>query len=104
MTPVFPRAVPTRLFSTFALLILTGSTLVGCKNPCQSLCRDMAALAEDCGYTIEKDTLQACFDEQARSETTKEDRQSCNEFDEDLTDWWDCEDVSRYFEVGDTGE
>jgi hypothetical protein len=104
MTPVFPRAIPTRLFSTLALLVLTVPVLGGCKNPCQSLCRDMAALAEDCGYTVDNDALQSCFDDQARSETTKEDRQSCNEFDQDLTGWWDCEDVGRYFSSNDTGE
>ncbi len=104
MTPLFPRTLKTPLFWMIALIMVASPLFAGCKNSCQSLCRDMAALAEECGYTVDNDDLQACFDDQSRSETTKEDRQSCNEYDDDLGEWWDCEDVARYFSGSDTGE
>ena len=72
--------------------------LAACNNPCQSMCVEMANYAQECGYDVSSDELQACRD--AIAEVTDELAQECiTASDPDqLREWWTCDDLHDNYE------
>ncbi len=79
-----------------AILIFTA----GCKAPCQSLCDELAAYAEDCGFSASAADLDTCYQENARRVTSAESQDACREYTDDLRAEWTCEDLAIYFDGG----
>jgi hypothetical protein len=75
------------------LLPLALSSLVGCKTECQKLCKDMAAYAEECGFTVSEEDLDACMESNTRKATSEDYRAECEAFRPTLKDEWTCEEV-----------
>lgn len=84
-----------RLLTT---LILCSISLSGCQNSCQSLCVRMAKFADECGYNVPDEQVDACIESQKGS-ASSEDRSVCREFGNLATieEEWTCDDVSIYF-------
>ena len=87
----------------FTLALCGLATLVACHNPCQDLCKEIAAYAEDCGYTVPEDEPGTCIENNKRSAWEREDLTTCRDFGDRLTEEWTCEEVGRYFEDGGQG-
>lgn len=79
------------------------SVLVACHNPCQDLCKEIAAYAEECGHTVPDTEPQTCIENNGRDVWEREDLQTCREFGDRLTEEWSCDDVGRYFQSGGEG-
>lgn len=72
-------------------------SLVACGNPCQQICTEMAAYAEECGLTVTDDDVKACFDAQ-KGPLEKEEAALCREESaDDIREWWTCDDVAENF-------
>ena len=63
--------------------------------PCQSLCDEMADLAEACDYEVTKEMIAECKTQQADS--TREDNQDCRAVAPKLEEAWDCDELEIYF-------
>ena len=75
-------------------------SLLACGNPCQQLCNEMAAYAEECGLTVTDDDMKACRDSQ-KGPLEKEDADLCREeTPESIREWWTCDDVTENFTNG----
>ena len=91
------------------LLLTLGAigSLVACRNPCQDLCKEMISYAEDCGYTVPGDQLDACVADHRRRELEEGQRAICLENGEALRTEWSCEENARFIGLevgsGDTG-
>ena len=75
--------------------------LTACRNACQDICIDMAAVAQDqCGLTVYDDDIDLCID--AQKDITGEERQACNEFggEDKIAEEWTCDDIADYFPEG----
>lgn len=74
--------------------------ILGCQNPCQSLCQTMAQRASDCGLTVSQDELESCV--KANEAPTPEWSQQCLDADEAtrLEEWWTCDEVAENFTNG----
>ena len=81
-------------------LILAFSTLfAGCHNPCQDLCKEMAAFAEDgCQKTLSDGEVRACIREHTRDQLNEGDMAVCSEFTDTISAEWECRDLEPYFE------
>lgn len=81
-----------------APILLTAVMMMasGCKNPCQSLCVEMAAYAEECGLTVSDSDVQSCVDDQKDAD----DQGSCRRVGgaETLRQEWTCDDVRVFLE------
>ena len=77
----------------FSLLIWL-ATHLGCTT-CQSLCNDMADLAEECGYEVTNEMIASCKEQQADS--TREDNQDCRAVQPKLRQAWNCDELEIYF-------
>lgn len=79
------------------LLGISSLWLCGCNNPCQDICRRMAAYAEDCGYTVSDGEVDACIERQSAPE--REDIKACRTYGdpETLRNQWACEDLADYW-------
>ena len=83
-----------RLLPLLTLLLMLAP---GCRNSCQAMCKEIYKYANDsCGRDFTKDQLAACYDNMAAGNLTREDRKACRQND-DVTDWWDCTDIEKYF-------
>lgn len=76
-----------------ALVLLAA---VGCQNPCQDLCQEMADYADKCGYTWDETAVQQCVEDQAS--VTAEEKDLCAEYEGQVESWWECEDIMDYFD------
>ena len=76
------------------------AALTACANPCADLCKEIAAYAEECGYTVPEGEPQACIEASPRSNFTPEELEVCRGAADDLRDEWTCEDVGDYFDDG----
>ena len=100
--PFPPEAFAMRSTVLLPLVLLLAPS---CRNACQALCKEMYEYGEECGHSWTDDDLKACYEGFARSETPKTDRESCQAYYDDLREWWDCDDIARYFdEAVDEGE
>lgn len=97
---LFPAATPPLSSRWLRACAAIGglAALVGCHNPCQDLCKEIAAYAEDCGYTLPEDEPQTCIQNNKRSEWEREDLDTCRESADRLEEEWSCDDVGRYFQ------
>lgn len=77
--------------------------IAGCKAPCQSLCDEMAAYAEECGFSASEADLDTCYQENARQVTSAESQDACQEYTDDLRSEWTCDDLAVYFDGGSEG-
>ena len=85
---------------SFFSLILAGTwsiVAIGCSNPCQSICHDMADYAEDCNFTVEDEELDACVDAFSNSELPDGQKDVCREHGDNLREEWTYQDVVDYF-------
>ncbi len=75
---------------------LFGVALAGCQNPCQSLCVRMTDYAEECGYSVSDEAVDACVEEQS----DPEDPSVCRDFGtaDRIREEWTCDDMAVYFE------
>jgi hypothetical protein len=82
-----------------ARLALTGlfMALVGCNNPCQQLCDEIASFATECGYSITDDQIDQCMDDHASGELRDGTEEVCDEYKDELRAEWTCDDVAVYF-------
>ena len=80
-------------------IVIWLSTFLGCTT-CQSLCDDMADLAEECGYEVTKEMIASCKEQQADS--TREDNQDCRAVQPKLRQAWNCDELEIYFGNGDS--
>ena len=83
--------------------VLFPLTLAACKAPCQALCDEMATFAEGCGQSISEAELDTCYENNARSTTSRDAQDVCAENIDALTEEWTCDDLSVYFTDGDGG-
>ncbi len=88
------------MIRSLALAMITGAPLAaGCGNPCQDLCKDMAAYAEDeCGITVPDAQVTACIEAQA--ETTDDAAlKVCRQYDSKsaIEEQWGCDELDQYF-------
>ncbi len=79
--------------------LLLGLPLLGsgCRNACQALCREMYDYALECGHSVTKEDLRACYQAETTSLQPRTKRQDCREGFDDLRLEWDCDDLVRYF-------
>lgn len=84
-----------RLFPLAAL-----GLLAACNNPCQAVCVEMAQYADECGYTVSPDEVQACRDANAGAELDNERAQQCIEANDPqkLREWWTCDELLENYE------
>ena len=84
-----PRLAPTLIAATLLF--------AGCRNSCQSLCNDMAKVAEDCGFEVSSDDMSACFDQLKDAE--REDLRACRDVSgaDDISSEWGCDEVDDFF-------
>jgi hypothetical protein len=73
---------------------------VGCNNPCQQICLNMADYAAECSLEVTSDDLKACNESFAKP--TDEQITHCQEWNdpEQLREWWTCDDVADNFLQG----
>ena len=81
------------------IVIVCALPMAGCQNSCQALCVRMAKFAEECGYTVPDEQVDACIESQKGS-ASSEDRAVCREFGSlpAIEQEWTCDDVSIYFD------
>ena len=82
-----------------ALAIIVVSGLTACGNACQDTCKELASYAEDCGYVVNEEEVDACIDDFSRANTTAEERDHCKEFVDNVSDEWSCQEAARYMGV-----
>ena len=84
------------------VLVVVAGSASGCQNACQEVCGRMAKYAEDCGFTVPDEDIDACIDEQAdaEGELLKSCRQ--NGSAEDIRNNVTCEFLEDYFASGGT--
>lgn len=82
---------------SLALLVASIVSLGGCHNSCQSLCPDMAKVAEDCGFEVSNEDMSACF-EQLR-DVERADLKACRQVTgaDDIAEEWGCDEVDDFF-------
>lgn len=80
-----------RIATLLAVVLLSA-----CKTPCQQLCVEMAAYAEECGVTVPDAQLQSCLDDQS----SDQDQGACRRTGdpETLRSEWSCDDVEVFFQ------
>ena len=86
------------------ILLATVSLLLwSCHNPCQDLCKEMAAFAESdqCEYTLSDNELKECIRNHTRDQLGTGDLDTCEEFADTIADEWTCDDLAPYFGQGD---
>lgn len=83
-----------RALTSVAVVVACG--LLACGNPCQRLCGEMAAYAEECGFTLGDDELKQCRDDFQKDAVAEEDLAVCSDFSSALREEWSCEDVAFY--------
>ena len=71
-------------------------TLVGCNNPCQQLCDEIASYAIECGYSVTDDQIDQCIDDNASGEVREGTTDVCYEYKDELRADWPCDDVAVY--------
>ena len=76
------------------LLIL----VVGCRNECQELCLDMAALADECGQSWSEEQVDSCLEEYSTRNQEKTDLEVCEAERPYLQDEWNCDWLEEYFD------
>ncbi len=100
------RAFP---FLTAAVVAAWSAGLAGCRNACQDLCKEMADFAEECGQTVSRDDLRACYEANSRkalaeggSDTAGDayDVATCRDVAGKLREEWTCDDIAPYFDKG----
>ena len=71
--------------------------LTACKNDCQDVCMEMAAYAEECGFTVSDDEIDACLGEQKEASDASLD--VCDEMGgaETIRDEWPCDEMALYW-------
>jgi hypothetical protein len=79
-------------------------TVAACKAPCQSLCDEMSALAQDCGQSVSEAELDTCYENNARGTTSRDAQDVCAENIDALRDEWTCDDLTVYFGDGGDGD
>lgn len=79
-----------------ALLLL----VLGCGNPCQSLCETMASRATECNLALSETELESCSTRY--EEVTPEQSAACDEANdpERLEEWWTCEELAENYTNG----
>lgn len=89
------RAGPAILRGMLLLLILA------CENPCQQICTEMAAYAQDeCGFTVDDQEVADCKDSLAELPDGR--AEACEEVNdqETIAEWWTCEELAENFQNG----
>lgn len=74
------------------------SSLLGCLNPCQQICSDMARYAsDDCGIEVSVAEISQCEAEQGTAD--RETRGVCSQGNsvDDIAATWSCDDVEDFF-------
>lgn len=86
-------------------LLTATAALAACNNPCQALCARMADYAEECGYPVPPEEVDACIDRQASGALEPEDKEACREFGdpEVIRAQWNCEELEQYWSAGTGG-
>ena len=69
--------------------------LSSCKGACQGICLSMRDYAEDCGFTVSDEEVDACLADQKGLE--REDNQTCRQFGNRVRDEWTCEELEAYW-------
>ena len=69
----------------------------GCSNACQAICHDMAAYAEECGFTVADGQLDQCMDDFSSAGLPDGQKDVCKEHGGNLKEEWSCQDVGDYF-------
>ena len=84
-----------RLLALFAF-----GLLAACGSPCQTMCQEMAAYAEECGYSPSDEEVQACMDQADNAEPSDARAEQCiTASDPDqLREWWTCEELFDVYE------
>ena len=71
--------------------------LVACNNPCEAMCVEMAAYADECGIPASQDLLAECRAANASDVITDARAQQCitaSDADQ-LREWWTCEELEE---------
>ena len=81
------------------LLFLT-AFLVGCGNPCQDVCVEMARYADECGLTVTRDDILLC--KEAEADVSDADADACKDYrdPDSLREWWTCDDLAENYQNG----
>lgn len=81
------------LITITAIFVLTA-----CKNDCQDICTEMAAYAEECGFTVSDEEVDACLAEQKEANDVNLD--VCDEMGgaETIRDEWPCDEMALYWD------
>ncbi|MCP4809352.1 MAG: hypothetical protein GY913_11760 [Proteobacteria bacterium] len=82
-----------------AVIALAAVALTGCSNACQDTCKELAAYAEECGYTVNDEQVKTCTSDFSRGNTESEDRDHCAENVDNVRTEWTCEEAGRYMGV-----
>lgn len=85
------------LVSLFAIIALTA-----CKNDCQDVCVEMAAYAQECGFTVSDEEMDACLDQQKEANDVSLD--VCDEMGgaQTIRDEWPCDEMGLYWDSAGT--
>ena len=84
--------------------------LLGCGNPCEAVCGEMAAFARECGYSVSQAEVDRCVLDQAdvvaKSDDPGNTRKTCREYGDRvlIEQSWDCLEIGRYFPEQSVGE
>jgi len=80
-------------------LAITGALMafMGCNNPCQQLCDEVASFATECGYSITDDQVDQCMDDHASDQLRDGTSEVCAEYKDEIREEWTCDDVAVYF-------
>lgn len=84
---------------SLSIAVLFVGGLTACGNACQDTCKELAAYAEECGYTVNEEEVDKCIDDFARANTSPEDRDHCKEFVDDVSAEWTCDEAARYMGI-----
>ncbi len=71
--------------------------LVGCGNPCESVCDEMAAVARQCQFQVSGGDIERCVS--AQEGVDRDTRRICRDYGdrEVIREAWTCETVGQYF-------
>ena len=81
-------------------LVLVLALVGGCNNACQSVCGEMAKVAEDCGINVSNADMDSCI--AAERDATRDERKACAKYGdaETIAGEWDCNEIGSYFGSG----
>ena len=86
-----------RLLVVAALLPLW--TALGCNNPCQALCQEIADFSKrECGLEFPQAEVDQCVADHASGNLAEGEKAVCRDGRGNVEEEWDCEEIAIYFQ------